>query len=800
MLTAPVCRRPPNFDYGRRLSTAAPIDSSPAPVYFVGRSAIFVHLSMVQTAFGKCNLIDLHMNTVTCRVVYTNSSGSDRHGCAALCPAMMAFEPVLRITMRGIVGVVVLASLASAQASLTLEVSSETAPAGGWAQIKVFASSPTLIASGALSVDLDPTVFGNIAGVAVFSATGDAIGFANVNGRHVDAQFSSNSASIGQLPGIPVFQISAPVLDGVAAGATVPVTLKPSAPSGPSPYYPAPTWQDAKGNTYSVTVNPGQFTVGGTLSIESVSPGGGLLPAGTALQISCTGFDSGTTVSIDGVAFSGVQVVSPDQINLTLGAPTEMTGKHVRIGNATGEQVDYYSSLPSAPSNSVLPVSGLHAMVPLRTYTAVTLNNILIGHGGLVALALLNPNLEPVTVLLEGVGGLGMDTGVLQTEQTITVPPGNLYFAALDSLLQATSQLWVTASAPVRMLQYQEVSAGPYQVFPPTPSSGSLPPLTFTLPVSPASVSWQWQTETPAPQPATINVSGSFGFTATVSGSLWFTPSWLTVTPAQGTGPATLTLTPNVSGLNPGTYTATVTVTPVMPQSIPGVTAQSSQVMVSLTVSAHPFISVPPAPPCCLFIYGQSSAAPPTETLTVVSSGGPVTFTASVVPGTGGNWLSVSPTTGTTPATLTLTANPRDLAAGPYSAGLSIQGPSNTVTVGVQLFVSQPPANPPPGALTVTPSSLSFTLPSGTTPPTYFGQTLATSPLNAALSVSVQTQSGGNWLTAAVEPPPPFPIHQVFVNVDAAGARGGIPRDGYDYVSQRRFGPGARDVHCAARL
>jgi hypothetical protein len=717
-----------------------------------------------------------------------NSVSSDRHSSEAvwqifqplackehILPAMMCFQSVLRLGLRGIFGFGVLASLAWAQSNLTLQVSSETAPAGGWAQIKVFASQPTLIASGAFSIDLDPTVFGDIAQLAVFSATGDAIGFANVNGRHADAQFSSNSASIGQLPGVPVFQISVPILAGIMAGASTAVTVNPSPPGFPQPFAPTPKWQDANGNTYSVTVNPGQFTAGGSLSIESVTPGGGLLPAGTVLQISGTGFDSSTTVSIDGVAFSGVQVVSPQQMNATLGAPTEMTGKHVRIRNTAGEQVDYYSSLPSTPSNSVLPVSGLHALVPLRTYTTVTVSNILIDHGGIVALALLNQNLTPVTVLLEGVGGLGSSTSVLSTEQTITVPPGNLYFVDLDSLLASASQLWVTASAPVRMLQYQEVSANPAQFFPPTPASGSLPPLTFTLPLSPSSVSWQWQTGTPALQPAAVNVYGGFGFTVSVSGSQWFAP-WLSVSPTQGTGPAILTLTPNVAGLTPGTYTATVTVTPTMPASIPGVTAQSSQVTVSLTVSSQPFISVPqPTAPCCLFIYdGTSSVAPPPETLTVVSSGAPAAFTASVAPGTGNNWLSVSPASGMTPATLTLTANPSGLAAGPYSTGISIQGPSNSVTVGVQLFVSQPPANPPPGSLAVIPTSLSFTLPSGTTPPTYFAQTLATSPLNAALTVSVQTQSGGNWLTATVEPPPPFPIHQVVVNVDAASVPAGV--------------------------
>jgi hypothetical protein len=51
-----------------------------------------------------------------------------------------------------------------------------------------------------------------------------------------------------------------------------------------------------------------------------------------------------------------------------------------------------------------------------------------------VALALLNPNREPVTVLLEGVGEDGLGTSVLESQQTLTIPPSTLYFAHLDSL------------------------------------------------------------------------------------------------------------------------------------------------------------------------------------------------------------------------------------------------------------------------------------------------------------------------------------------------------------------------------
>lgn len=670
-----------------------------------------------------------------------------------------------------------LSPVAAGQSALTLRVANTIAPPGGWAQIQVFAAGPALIRSGGLSMDLDPTVFGDIAQAAVFSATGDALGFANVSGRHLDAQFSSASGGIGQLPGIPVLQISVPVLAGIPAGASVPVTLDPApAIVTVSPLTVTPQWQDRGGNTYSVVVNPGKFTVGGTLSVERVTPGGGLLPAGAVLQIRGTGFDSNTTVALDGVALSAVQLAGPGRINATLAAPAELTGKHVRLANASGEQADYFASLPSAPANSTPLVSGLHMMMPLRAFAAVEVNNILIGHGGLVALAVLNQNPSPVAVVLEGIGGIGQPSAVLQTGQAVTVPPGELSLVNLNPLLQAAgasqpSSLLVTASSPVRLLEYQQVSLSPARVFTPPAASGPLPALTFQLPVSLQSVSWNWQTGTPAPQPAAIQVSSGFGFTASVSGTAWFSASWVAVTPMQGTAPATLTLTPNVSGLSPGTYTTTVTLTPVVPPEISGVTVQPTKIPVSLTVSAQPFLSVPDR--CCLFVSGPDSGALPPQTITIASSGGPAPFTVSVAQEEGGSWLSVTPTSGTAPATLTLGVNAAGASGGPHAATVSIQGPSNTVTFTVQFLVTPPPVNPPPGGLAVSPKSLSFTLPSGTTPPESYAQPISVSPPNAEITVSV-TASGGNWLRAGIYPPPPFPTHQVYASVDAAGLPAGV--------------------------
>ena len=202
-------------------------------------------------------------------------------------------------------------------------------------------------------MDLDAAVFGDIAQVTAFSATGDAIGYANVSVRHVDAHFSSPTGGIGQLPELPILVLTAPVNATATPGAKTQVTLDAT----------GSTWQDPLQNPYSVTASPAQFTVGGSLSIESITPGGGLLPAATTLRIQGAGFDATTTVTADGVVISSVQLVSPQEIDVTLGGQNRATGKHFHLASANGQAVDYFAAPPSAPSQAPSP------FLPLQAYS-----------------------------------------------------------------------------------------------------------------------------------------------------------------------------------------------------------------------------------------------------------------------------------------------------------------------------------------------------------------------------------------------------------------------------------------------
>jgi uncharacterized protein (TIGR03437 family) len=634
----------------------------------------------------------------------------------------------------------------AADPALVLQVSSETAPPGGSAQIKVSLSAPALIATGTLSMDFDPTVFGNVASVSVFSATGDQIGYANVHGQHVDAHFSSTSGGIGQLPGLPVLAISLPVLAGAKAGATTQVTGDPMGVN----------WTDSNGTSYAVTVNPATFTVGGSLSIASVTPGGGLLPQGTAVSVAGTGFEPTTSISMDGVAISSVQYIGPQQMSLTLGGPAELTGKRVHIANANGASVDYFSALPSA--GATLPAGftalpGIHPIIPLSTYTNIEIFPASQHAPNPVGYALLNPGVTPVTVSLEGASNVpaSLPSNIILTK-TLTIPPGTLYFLDADPILTAvsvsfTGTLWITPSAPVRMVIYSvpysfgDPNIPPVVSTPPLTPNNPPPPLEVLLPVAPPAISWSWQVGTAQPAPANIQVSGSLDFTVSIQPSA---SMWLSVAPSKGTAPATLTLTPNFAALTPGNYSATVSVTPTVPSSLAGYTAKTTTVTVTVTVTAAPLVAISGA--CCVFFAPGSNGSSLPQTLTITTNGNPVPFTLSVIPGTGGNWLSVSALSGTTPATLTVSANPAGLSDGDYTSQIVLQSQAGTITIPVRFEVQSPPAPPGPGIL-FAPSSLSFVLAAGSGPPAT-PQVITIHPNGVAFSAV--TQSGGPWMSTAL--------------------------------------------------
>ncbi len=218
-----------------------------------------------------------------------------------------------------------------------------------------------------------------------------------------------------------------------------------------------------------------------------------------------------------------------------------------------------------------------------------------------------------------------------------------------------------------------------------------------TLTVTPASLSFSYQIGGSVPASKMINVTGSSAMSYSASSS----SAWLTVSPASGNTPGSLTASVNPSGLSAGTYNGTVTVT------ASGASNSPQTVAVSLTVTAapsgNPALNISPG--TLSFSYPAGSTTSGTQTVTIASSGSPLSITAAA---SGGAWLSVSPPSGSTPSTLTVSANPSGLAAGTYNGSITItsSGASNSPqTLPVKLVVTTTRGS---GRLRVWPSKAAY--------------------------------------------------------------------------------------------
>src|SRR5215510_12518002 len=104
----------------------------------------------------------------------------------------------------------------------------------------------------------------------------------------------------------------------------------------------------------------------------------------------------------------------------------------------------------------------------------------------------------------------------------------------------------------------------------------------------------------------------------------------------------------------------------------------------------------------------EGSTVPVVQTVTILTSGPSLSFEAAVrYFGSAAGWLSVSPVSGTTPATLTLTANTSMLPAATYTAQVTVDAGPLHIGAWTNVSFTVGSATSSTG-LAVSPSSLTF--------------------------------------------------------------------------------------------
>lgn len=170
-----------------------------------------------------------------------------------------------------------------------------------------------------------------------------------------------------------------------------------------------------------------------------------------------------------------------------------------------------------------------------------------------------------------------------------------------------------------------------------------------------------------------VSGSGQVGWSATVLPGA----SWLSIAQSSGTasasqpGQGAFSLDPTiVSGLKAGTYYGTVRVTTA------GVVNSPQDFEVVLNVAPVGTQQRPNPSPAGLLFIAQPGVAPPPQTVTVsTGSNSPVNVQASTTTSDGGNWLAVTPATGSAqpanPLMTQVSVDTSKLAPGVYYGGVN---------------------------------------------------------------------------------------------------------------------------------
>ncbi len=215
-------------------------------------------------------------------------------------------------------------------------------------------------------------------------------------------------------------------------------------------------------------------------------------------------------------------------------------------------------------------------------------------------------------------------------------------------------------------------------------------PLSPQLVVSPTRLTFYSMAGSAETMSKDVTLTGSpEGSVLQFTASVQLGNGWLSVgTPSSGATPSSLRVFVKVSGMSAGVYTGTIAV------DAPGSTNSPVTLLVTLTLRNRTMLIARPALLNFSSQYNFKYAVPPPQTIAVLGDATRFSVTKSV------NWVNVTPTSSTTPASLTVSVNTSGLGVGNYEGVVIIQSPDavSWVFVPVKLEMTANPrltaANP----------------------------------------------------------------------------------------------------------
>ncbi|HVO96770.1 MAG TPA: BACON domain-containing carbohydrate-binding protein [Bryobacteraceae bacterium] len=482
--------------------------------------------------------------------------------------------------------------------------------------------------------------------------------------------------------------------DGGTSGPNEPLTIQVTSSS-----------LNAGNYTGHITLTPTNGSPTATITVTLTVTGNG--PATSTLVASLSQLNFSFQVAQAGPASQGVQITATG-INIPISSVTTNTAP---TNNCPSGWLQASSSSGSTPATITVSVvtSGL---TPGTCTGAVSVNSTSPGNGstsvqiGVTLYVSTSPLLN--VAIPAGITSVTLQKGANPVQFAVPLtssdPSVPLNFTA--NTAPGSDNAWlavspVTGSTPASL----NVQVTPNQTLAPGNYTGSITiassallngqltiPITFNL-TSPSAVTVtpsgtqnfnQSQGGSP-PAPITLTLTSTSSATFTTSVTQQSGGLWLQATPSSGSvtqstpGTVTLTVLPNTLGQ--GTYSSLVTISfqssGISPITIP----------VSLSVGP-PVSTLVPSPSSLTFTYLTSGSAPAAQNVSITNlAGSAIAYTVGSI---SQSWLSVTPSSGTTPGSISVSVTPQSLAPGSYTGSFTLSSPSApSVVFNVTLNVTQ---------------------------------------------------------------------------------------------------------------
>ncbi len=477
--------------------------------------------------------------------------------------------------------------------------------------------------------------------------------------------------------------------------------------------------------------------------------------------------------------------------SLDLGAGDQLTNtvKTITLANVGGGQITWQGS-STQPWLILSPSSGTFSSgQSVQVSVAIDRSKLKPGHYNAQIDFLSNAGRSTISASAEVTQLLPDHMAMLQ------ITPALLSFTATDGSVSPPEQTVTVSNPGLQPLQWQATSSASWLYVTPQSTqvdpSGSIPvaigvdtrnllPGTYSgvvtfgaqgvaiaspqslqvtvtvvpqcsLQFSPGMLNFASEYQRSAPASETITLGSNANCSAPIAWRAVSNAHWLTISANSGAAPSTPVIGINPAGLTPGVYTSSI-----LFSSAAG--TQTFPVTFTLGKTTGPLVTSAPGAVVFNSTGGQSNQVSQQISIINKGSGGSLTWQATTATATGGNWLAVSPASGTLaphkPATLSITVkNFSTLTSGTYRGTITITGIDE---VGSQVLGS--PQTIPINlvvqsncAIVTTPAGLSFMRTTGVTG--YASQSVAiltnttcADPLS--WTATAVTDSGSNWLSA----------------------------------------------------